>query len=454
MINGFKKFGCRGRLFAGAALMALFAGGLAAPTAAFADPSDGQPENGWPLSATITVGGSYGWDPPGTTSMDPDDPVEVDTCEPVTFYYFLYNMLGEGNLSDVTITDGDVSIYVGSIGEGDEHDRQATIDLDPGPFDRTLNVTGSYRWETLGGDYETRYFTTTTHFYGVGLPCEQQAPIAGDASTTINPDETATLTPEVTPGSGAITTATFDDDSTTKNIPGEGRWTIEVTDVGEIVVTFTPEPDYDGPVIPQEYTVIDENGLTASGTLSVTIVHSAIALEKGYTVVDDANDNGVIDPGDVVRWTFTVTNTGNLPLNNIAVDDPLLDELGIAVNCNPPLLEVKASTVCVSGEYEITEADAEAGSIRNVATVSGALPAQTPGDPEDPVSPPSEVEILVNSSNPAADPLDSPKDGTPTELPVTGGATTPYMIAVSMAALLLTGGTLLLIRRRRSEEAA
>ncbi len=120
---------------------------------------------------------------------------------------------------------------------------------------------------------------------------------------------------------------------------------------------------------------------------------TGLSLVKRYVLVDDANDNGVNDPGDVIRWEFDVTNTGTVTLNDVAVNDPLLDELGIAVTCDAAPLAGGTSTTCASAEYTITAADAAAGGIRNVATVSGEVPEGTPGDPEDPTSPPSETTV-------------------------------------------------------------
>lgn len=98
-----------------------------------------------------------------------------------------------------------------------------------------------------------------------------RGPQTGDASTTIEPDQVATLTPDVTPGKGAVTSAAFDNGQTTKVVPGEGSWSITVVE-GKPVATFTPEPGYHGAVTSQKYTVTDVNGLTSNlGTLAVTI---------------------------------------------------------------------------------------------------------------------------------------------------------------------------------------
>ena len=97
-------------------------------------------------------------------------------------------------------------------------------------------------------------------------------PQANPDHQTIKPGETATLTPETIPGTGDLTTVTLDNGETTKHVPGEGTWKIELVD-GKVVSTFTPDdPAYTGKVTPQAYTVTDVNGLKATSTLSVDIV--------------------------------------------------------------------------------------------------------------------------------------------------------------------------------------
>lgn len=135
-------------------------------------------------------------------------------------------------------------------------------------------------------------------------------PITGDDSATINPGQTATLTPVTKAGSGHVTSAAFDNDQTTKVVPGEGTWTIELKD-GQPVATFTPEdPSYTGTVTPQQYRVTDENGHTADGKLSVTI-----------NVPPQADPDAVtIDPGQSATL-HPQTTPGNSPLASVAFDN-------------------------------------------------------------------------------------------------------------------------------------
>ncbi|WP_306863647.1 Ig-like domain-containing protein [Arthrobacter bambusae] len=105
---------------------------------------------------------------------------------------------------------------------------------------------------------------------------------------SINPNQTATLKPTTTPGTGPITGVSFDKGDTTKTVPGEGTWSITLTH-GQPVATFTPEKDYHGAVTPKPYTVTDSNGLTAmakpSGNYSGHSLAGRHDLPRGWFVM-------------------------------------------------------------------------------------------------------------------------------------------------------------------------
>ncbi|MGL5852626.1 MAG: DUF7507 domain-containing protein, partial [Phycicoccus sp.] len=94
---------------------------------------------------------------------------------------------------------------------------------------------------------------------------------------------------------------------------------------------------------------------------------AALTLTKTATVVDDGD--GVTGVGDVVRWTFEVTNAGTATVTDVAVDDPSAG----AVTCAATTLAPGAATTCAAdAEYAITQADVDAGRVVNVATASGS----------------------------------------------------------------------------------
>ena len=109
-------------------------------------------------------------------------------------------------------------------------------------------------------------------------------------------------------------------------------------------------------------------------TITNTSKPVSIALQKDAGVPTDVNGNGLTDAGDTIAYTFTVTNTGVLPLSNIGVSDPTAG----SITCPFPTLATGASQTCTADNvYTVTAADEAAGSVANTATASGVPPGTT-----------------------------------------------------------------------------
>ncbi len=129
------------------------------------------------------------------------------------------------------------------------------------------------------------------------------------------------------------------------------------------------------------------NSATASGTPadgtpvvsepSETTV-SALA-DPGISVVKTADPSVVVQAGQTVTYSFVVTNTGNVTLADVGVDEGEFSGTGelSAVDCPTPTLVAGQTTTCTA-TYEVTQADVDAGGLTNTATVGGTTPA---GDP-------------------------------------------------------------------------
>lgn len=101
--------------------------------------------------------------------------------------------------------------------------------------------------------------------------------------------------------------------------------------------------------------------LTAAPALSVTKALSGAAPSK---------------VGDVISYTITATNSGNVTLTAVVVTDANA-ALGSCLPATPTTLAVGASTVCTA-THVVTDADFGAGKVDNVAAATGKASAALP----------------------------------------------------------------------------
>ena len=86
--------------------------------------------------------------------------------------------------------------------------------------------------------------------------------------------------------------------------------------------------------------------VTANENVDVINAAPQISINKTHTFAPggDANSNGLVDAGDVILFSYIVTNAGNVSLANIAVTDTLFDGTGAA-----PTILVPASVTTDAG---------------------------------------------------------------------------------------------------------
>ena len=106
--------------------------------------------------------------------------------------------------------------------------------------------------------------------------------------------------------------------------------------------------------------------VTASATLYVPAVQS-----PKVTIAKSASITSFSAPGTKVTYSYLVTNTGNVTLNYIDVDDPML--WLSRVTCPTSTLAPGASETCTA-TYTTSQADVARGSITNIGTVFALAP--------------------------------------------------------------------------------
>ena len=102
-----------------------------------------------------------------------------------------------------------------------------------------------------------------------------------------------------------------------------------------------------------------------SSATTATDTSATLALDKQAGTPVDVNGNGRVDAGDTVAYTFVLTNTGVRTLTRLQVDDPRLG----TVTCPSTALAPGATATC-SATATITQAEVDAGSVRNTAAAS------------------------------------------------------------------------------------
>ncbi len=80
--------------------------------------------------------------------------------------------------------------------------------------------------------------------------------------------------------------------------------------------------------------------------------------------------NDVPKAGDVVKYTFSIMNDGNVEVENIAVSDPSLGSTAMS-GCSWPLLGPMESLTCGPIDHVLTQEDIDAGELMNEACVDG-----------------------------------------------------------------------------------
>ncbi|WP_237212503.1 DUF7507 domain-containing protein, partial [Rothia nasimurium] len=126
------------------------------------------------------------------------------------------------------------------------------------------------------------------------------------------------------------------------------------------------------------------NEATDDADLVIECKAASISLEKTSDYVQkDAQ------PGDVVTYSFTVTNNGTAPLTEFTVSDPLPGLGTLEYPADRSLASGESKTV--TAKYTLTQDDINAGSLKNVATATGET-----GDPNVPNPTPVTDDYTIN----------------------------------------------------------
>jgi uncharacterized repeat protein (TIGR01451 family) len=215
-------------------------------------------------------------------------------------------------------------------------------------------VTYSYLITNTGNVTLTDVHPQDTSFSGTGTPTPIDCPVP-------NVEKRATAPPGLTldPGQGETCTDTY---TLTQADVNAGKVTNTAIAIG------TPPS---GPAV---------NSPPSSATVTIP-GHPLIVILKS------ASPKSLSRAGDTVHYRFLVTNTGNVTLTRIKVNDPLP---GLsAIKCPSATLSPASSMTCTAS-YRLTQANVNAGKVTNTATTTG-----TPLSGRPVTSDPSSVAVII-----------------------------------------------------------
>ncbi|HZU94221.1 MAG TPA: GEVED domain-containing protein, partial [Microbacterium sp.] len=377
-----------------------------------ADVDSGEIENSATATGTPPTGGTV--ESPPSTVQVPSDPnpaitlvKTADTEDLVAgatvTYGFRVTNTGNVTLSDVTVAEGDFT----GAGDLSAVECSDTV-LSPGEF---VDCTATYVVQQADVDAGSVTNTATA----TGTPPGGGDPIESDPSTV---EITSTSAPAIT----IVKTADADElvvgETVTYSFLVKNTGNVSLSDVTVAEGEFSGAGDVSAIDCPATvlapgadftctatYVVqqadVDAGSVTNTATATGTpptgdpvdsppsTVEIPSTPAPAITLVKTADREDLV-AGEMVTYTFRVTNTGNVTLSGIGVREDAFSGAGdlSAVACPDTALAPGASLDCTA-TYVVQQADVDAGTVTNTATATGTPPGG--GDPVE--SDPSTVTI-------------------------------------------------------------
>jgi uncharacterized repeat protein (TIGR01451 family) len=141
----------------------------------------------------------------------------------------------------------------------------------------------------------------------------------------------------------------------------------EEMECGASYVTTQADANRGSVVNTATVTGLTPGGATVTGedSLSIAAVHA-----PGLSIAKTASTLDFSKPGTVVTYFYEVTNTGNVTLNPVTVDDSRLGR----ITCPQSVLAPGERMICTA-IHVVTAAEVGQGSLSNTATATGRTPA-------------------------------------------------------------------------------
>ena len=387
------------------------------------------------------------------TPVDVNGDGLVDAGDTIAYTFAVTNT-GDIEIDDVGVTDGKVGPVscpagANALAPGDRVTCTASYTIDHGDVthgsvDNTATASGS-----VAGTGST---TVTS-------------PPSSTSTPTTAPDPELTLAKSVSP-----TSVTSAGQSVTYSylITNSGNVTITGVSAAEVSFTGTGPP----PVVacpPGAAALAPRASVLCTATYTVTqadfdagsVDNTAVATgtdpasdpvrsspssatltttpSPALTVVKSASSTGGsgLHAGDVITYSFVITNTGNVTLANVGVNEVSFTGSGSVspVICPSGAASLApAAQITCTATYRVTQADVNAGDLSNSATAIGTPPGGVPGSVD---SPPSTV-VVPQRSKPA---LTLVKTASPTTVSAAGQKVTYSLLVTNSGNVTISNVT-------------
>ncbi|WP_406245416.1 hypothetical protein ACI7YT_10155 [Microbacterium sp. M] len=317
----------------------------------------------------------------------------------VVNYAFTVTNRGGVTLTDVTVADELAGLSEITFGQWPGE----TGVLEPG---ESVTATATYvltQADVNAGGVDNTATTTGNPPAGDPVQDEDDVTVPVDSASSIDLVKTGTLEDGATGRVGDVVTYTFTATNTGTVTLNDVSITDELEGLSDIA--YGAWPGAAGTLQPGEqvtatatYTLTQadvntgqvENTATTTGNppsgdpvtdedVEIISVDPAPAIELVKT--GGLEESATVVPGDLIEYTFTATNTGNVTLTDVSISDELAG-LSEIVYTWPGEAGVLApgEQVAATATYALTQADIDAGTVHNAATVTGNPPM---GDPVD-----------------------------------------------------------------------
>ncbi|MBZ5738024.1 DUF7507 domain-containing protein [Nocardioides mangrovi] len=347
-----------------------------------------------PSGAKVTDTDSTTTTLPGTPAIELDKTAGPLTNGKITYSFKVTN-IGTVTLTAVGLTDpklgGTITCAATTLAPGANTTCTSTTytltqaDVDAGTVQNTATTTGTAPSGTKVTDTDS---TTTPVPQGPAITLDK---VAGPLT---NGKITYTFTVKNT-GNVTLDPVTLNDPKLGGTITCPSGAVAPGASISCTTTTYTlTQADVDAGHVDNTATT---TGTAPSGT-KLTDTDSTTTPVPAAPSIHLDKSAGPVTNGKIT-YTFAVTNTGNVTLNPIKVNDPKVG----TVTCPNGGLAPGASVTCTAAAYVVTQADIDAGTVDNTATASGTPPTGSPVTNSDstttPIAPHPGIELLKSAGS-------------------------------------------------------